>query len=59
MQKVVKKARAKSTPGPNGIPYLLCKKYPKVLAWLYKMLRSAWKNKKISDQWNTADVVDI
>ena len=59
MQKVVKKARAKSAPGPNGIPYLLYKKCPKVLAWLHKMLKSAWKNQKISDQWNTADGVYI
>ena len=59
MQKVVKKARAKSAPGPNGIPNLLYKKCPKVLAWLHKMLKSAWKNQKISDQWNTADGVYI
>ena len=33
MKKMVQKARAKSAPGPNGVPYLLYKKCPKVLAW--------------------------
>ena len=41
LKKVVEKARAKSSPGPNGIPYLLYKKCPKVLVWLYQMQRSA------------------
>lgn len=59
MRKVVTKARAKSAPGPNGIPYLLYKKCPKVLAWLHKMLRSAWRNKKVSAQWMLADGVYI
>ena len=59
MRKVVKKARAKSAPGPNGIPYILYKKCPKVLAWLHRMLRSAWRNKKICTQWMRADGVYI
>ena len=59
MRKVVEKARAKSAPGPNGIPYLLYKKCPKVLEWLHQMLRSAWRNKKISTQWMMADGVYI
>ena len=48
MKKAVKKTRAKSAPGPNGIPYLLYKKCPKVLAWLHKVLRSAWRKKQIT-----------
>ena len=59
VERVVKKARAKSSPGPNGIPYLLYKKCPKVLGWLHRMLRSAWRNKKISTHWMTADGVYI
>ena len=31
VKKVVSKARNKSSPGPNGIPYLLYKKCPNVL----------------------------
>lgn len=41
-------------PGPNGIAYLLYKKCPKVLGWLHKMIRSAWRKLKISDQWMIA-----
>ena len=59
VKNVVKKARAKSAPGPNGIPYLLYKKCPKVLEWLHKMIRSAWRNQKISDQWMRAEGVYI
>ncbi|GFN92758.1 reverse transcriptase [Plakobranchus ocellatus] len=53
---VVNKARAKSAPGPNGVPYLLYKRYPNVLKKLYKILRSAWKNIKISKEWMAAEV---
>ena len=56
---MVKKARAKSSPGPNGIPYLLYKKCPKVLMWLHQLIKSAWRNSKISNQWMTADGVYI
>ena len=59
VKRVVKKARAKSSPGPNGIPYLLYKKCHEVLAWLHRMLRSAWRNKTISTHWMTADGVYI
>ena len=56
---VVHKARAKSAPGPNGVPYLLYKRCPKVLGWLHKMLKSAWNNLVISDQWMVAEGVYI
>ncbi|GFO24927.1 reverse transcriptase [Plakobranchus ocellatus] len=52
---VVNKARAKSVPGPNGVPYLLYKRCPNVLKKLHKILRSAWKNIKISKEWMTAE----
>ncbi|GFS04726.1 reverse transcriptase [Elysia marginata] len=35
---VVNKARAKSAPGPNGVPYPLYKRCPNVLKWLHKIL---------------------
>ncbi|GFO27689.1 reverse transcriptase [Plakobranchus ocellatus] len=56
---VVNKARAKSAPGLNGVPYLLYKRCPNVLKKLQKILRSAWKNIKISKEWMTADGVYI
>lgn len=56
---MAKKARAKYASGLSRIPYLLYKKYPNVISWLHKMLKSAWKNQKFSDLWNVADDVYI
>ncbi|GFS06189.1 reverse transcriptase [Elysia marginata] len=56
---VVNKARAKSNPGPNGVPYLLYKRCPNVLKRLHKILRSAWNNIKVSKKWMTAEGVYI
>ncbi|GFO23891.1 reverse transcriptase [Plakobranchus ocellatus] len=48
-----------SAPGPNGVPYLLDKRCPNVLKKLHKLLRSAWKNIKISKEWMTVEGVYI
>ena len=59
IRRIVNKSRNKSTPGPNGIPFLLYKKCPNVLKWLHANLKLAWKNRHISDQWMIADEVYI
>ena len=41
------------------MPYLLNKRCPNVLKRLHKILRGAWSNLKISEQWMTADGVYI
>ena len=51
----VQKARAKSA----LMPYLLYKRCPNVLKRLHKILRGAWGNLKISEQWMSADGVHI
>ena len=56
---VVQKARAKSAPGVNVVPYPLYKRYPNVLKRLHKILRGAWSNLKINEQWMSADGVYI
>ncbi|RUS81258.1 hypothetical protein EGW08_011000 [Elysia chlorotica] len=56
---VVLKARAKSTPGPNGVPYLLYKRCPNVLKRLHKILRRAWNDLNINEKWMTAEGVYI
>ena len=56
---VMQKARAKSAPGPDGVPYLLYKRCPNVLKRLHQILRGAWSNLKISEQWVSADGVYI
>ena len=55
----VQKARTKSASGPNGVHYLLNKRCPNVLRRLHKILRGAWSNQKISEQWTTAEEVYI
>ena len=54
METVVKKARAKSAPGPNGIPYTVYKRCPKTRKILYRLLYNAWQFGDISEQWNKA-----
>lgn len=54
---VVRKARAASAPGPNGIPYkLYC---PGVLKHLWNLLRAAWKNQVIPSECQRAVTVFI
>ena len=55
----VKKARAKSSPGINGISYKLYKRCPKILAFLWKLLREAYTKKFIADNWRLADEIHI
>ncbi|GFN83789.1 reverse transcriptase [Plakobranchus ocellatus] len=56
---VIKKARGKSSPDPNGVPCLLYKRCPNVLKWLHKILRSVSNNLMISEQWMIAEGVNI
>ena len=59
IRQIVKKTRNKSAPGPNGIPFLLYKRCPKVLKWLHANLTIAWKKLHISSQWMKAEGVYI
>ena len=59
VRQVVLKARCKSAPGPNGIPYVFYKRCPKVLRWLHGNLKMAWKELHISNQWMIAEGVYI
>ena len=47
----VKKARAKSSPGQDGVPYKVYKRCPKLLVWLFLILKKAWKEKHASQRW--------
>ena len=55
----VKKARAKSAPGRNGISYKLYKNCPGVLAELTKLLQRAWTEKIVPKEWCEADGIYI
>ncbi len=56
---VVRKARAASAPGPNGISYKLYKYCPGVQRYLWNLLRVAWKNQVIPSEWRRAVTVFI
>ena len=49
--------RNKSSPGPNGIPYLVYKKCPQTLGRVIKIMIRIWKSGKIPPQWRTGRVI--
>ena len=55
VQEVVKKARSGSAPGPNGIPYKVYKKYPKLLRILWQLLKKVWKKGAVPTSWRRAE----
>ncbi|KAJ8350642.1 hypothetical protein SKAU_G00257720 [Synaphobranchus kaupii] len=56
---VVRKARAASAPGPNGVPYKLYKYCPGVRKILWKLLKVAWGKNIIPSEWQRAVTVFI
>jgi hypothetical protein len=52
---VIKKARAASAPGPNGIPYRVYKNCPKLAKRLWKILKVAWRRGQVTDSWVLAE----
>ncbi|CAG5130209.1 unnamed protein product, partial [Candidula unifasciata] len=59
VEDVVKKASGKSAPGPNGVPYVLYKRCPKILKMLHVLLRQAWIRNHICPEWSKANGVYI
>ncbi|XP_052093724.1 uncharacterized protein LOC127729844 [Mytilus californianus] len=55
VQDVLKKARAASAPGPNGIQYRVYKNCPKLTRRLWKLLRVVWRRRKMIDAWYKAE----
>ena len=55
----VRKTRAKSSPGINGISYKLYKRCPKVLALLWKLLKKAQEKGFIAENWGLANGIHI
>ena len=50
----VRRARAASAPGPNGVPYRLYKNAPDVLRFLWKLMRVVWQKMEIPTSWRRA-----
>ena len=59
VENVVRRARAASAPGPNGVPYKLYKNAPDVLRFLWRLMRIVWKKEIIPKAWRRAGGVLI
>jgi len=59
LDRFLKKARASSAPGPNGIPYKVYKKCPSIKRFLFRILKTAWNQQGGPDMWSIADGIFI
>ena len=57
--KILKRTRNASKPGPNGVPYKVYKKCPKLAQYLFSLLIGVLKSKKIPLAWRVSDGVFI
>lgn len=55
----LKKARAASVPGPNGITYRVYKKCPIIRKWLLGVLKNVWSKGAGVKKWSEADGIFI
>ena len=58
-QECRQKSQNKSALGPNVIPYLLYKKYPRVLKVLHMLVESAWETGRVDNEWKRVEDVYI
>lgn len=56
---MVKATRTNSAPGPNGVPYLVYERCPKLTRRLCKILKAIWRRGKVAYQWRFAEGVCI
>ncbi|XP_052236077.1 uncharacterized protein LOC127847893 [Dreissena polymorpha] len=59
VQDIIKKARSKSAPGPNGIPYKVYKSCPKLLRRLWKLLKVVWRKGDVPVEWQRAEGIFV
>ena len=52
---ILRKAKAKSAPGPNGVPYRVYKNCPGIAHLLFEYLKGLWKKNKIPESWRKAN----
>ena len=52
---VLKKARAASAPGPNGIPYKVYKNCPRLARLLWKLIKVIWRRGRLPEEWLKAE----
>jgi len=54
VEQAVRKARASSSPGPNGGPYRVYKRASGVLRILWKLIKVAWVKQVVPREWRRA-----
>ena len=59
VERFVKKARAGSSPGPNGVPYKVFKYCTRMRRLLWRLLRVLWRNNVVPKEWSKAEGVYI
>lgn len=55
VRNIIKRARAKSAPGPDQVPYKVYKNCPKLTRRLWKYLKVVWRKGKLVDEWMSAE----
>ena len=56
---VIDKARSKSAPGPNGVPFIVYKRCPETTKALVRVLRAAWRKRSVCQEWRRAEGIYI
>ncbi len=52
---IIKKARAKSAPGPSGLGYKIYKKCPRLLKRLLNIIKAIWRKGTVPSCWQLAE----
>ena len=55
MRETIKRARAASAPGPNGVPYKVYMNCPRLTRRLWKLLKVVWRRGKLTESWVVAE----
>ena len=58
-QEKLRSPRNKSSPGPNGVPYTVYKRCPRMTSIVFKILCSLWEEKKVPLQWRVGEAILI
>ena len=55
MTEILKKARAGSAPGPNGVPYKVYKYCPTLARRLWHLIKVIWRRGHVPDCWTVSE----